>query len=195
MTTLVLASASPRRAELLSQIGVQYTVSSADIDESVLAGESPSEYVGRLAQEKARAILSKFGDSVVIAADTSVVLGDTILGKPENTDHACEILQSLSGCSHIVYSGVAVCRMLNNEIEMFSDVVKTQVNFLPFDESLIQRYVATEEPMDKAGAYGIQGKGAIFVDSIQGSYSNVVGLPLAQTAQLLSKCNVPIWQD
>ena len=195
MTNLVLASASPRRAELLSQIGVQYTVSSADIDESVLAGESPSEYVGRLAQEKALAILSKSGNSVVIAADTSVVLGDTILGKPDNADHACEILQSLSGSQHFVYSGVAVCRMHKNEIEIFSEVVKTQVNFLALPEQLIKRYVETEEPMDKAGAYGIQGKGAVFVESIQGSYSNVVGLPLAQTAQLLSKCNVPFWQD
>lgn len=191
MTNLVLASASPRRAELLSQIGVQYTVSSADIDESVLAGESPVDYVGRLAKEKALTILSKCGNSVVIAADTSVVLGDTILGKPDNEDHACEILQSLSGSQHFVYSGVAVCRMHNNQIEIFSEVVKTQVNFLLLPEQLIKRYVATEEPMDKAGAYGIQGKGAVFVESIQGSYSNVVGLPLAQTAQLLSKCNVP----
>lgn len=192
---LILASASPRRAELLSQIGVQYSVCSADIDESVLPEESPSEYVGRLAQEKAKAILSAHVDNVVIAADTSVVLNGQILGKPENKDHAVDILQSLSGRVHDVYTGVAVCQMQQGEIEVLTEVIKTQVAFFPLALEQIQRYVATAEPMDKAGAYGIQGKGAVFVESIEGSYSNVVGLPLAQTAQMLAKFNVPIWQD
>ena len=193
--SLILASASPRRAELLQQIGVQYSVCSADIDESVLAEESPSAYVARLAEEKAQVVLSENQNSVVIAADTSVVLGGQILGKPENEHHADEILQSLSGKEHHVYTGVSVCQMKQGVIEVLTDVVKTQVSFFPLAPEQIQHYIATKEPMDKAGAYGIQGKGAVFVESIQGSYSNVVGLPLAQTAQMLAKFNVPIWQD
>jgi len=191
---LILASASPRRAELLSQIGVEYSVCSADIDESVLQGESPAGYVGRLAQEKAQAILSAQPESIVIAADTSVVLADKILGKPENEEHAVEILQSLSGNVHHVYTGVSVCKMQQGKVQVLSDVVATEVTFLPLTLDQIKRYIATKEPMDKAGAYGIQGKAAVFVESIQGSYSNVVGLPLTQTAKMLAKFNVPIWQ-
>jgi len=190
MPHLILASASPRRKELLEQIGVQFSVHAMDIDESVLEDETPSAYVERLAREKASAAQVQFPDAVVLAADTTVTLGDQILGKPQSREDAVAMLNALSGETHRVMTGVA----LSSAEGVFSRCVTTEVTFKPLPEELIERYVDTGEPMDKAGAYGIQGKAAVLVNDIRGSYSNVVGLPLAETAELLEAGQVAFWQ-
>jgi len=190
MPHLILASASPRRKELLEQIGVQFSVHAMDIDESVLEDETPSAYVERLAREKASAAQVQFPDAVVLAADTTVTLGDQILGKPQSREDAVAMLNALSGETHRVMTGVA----LSSAEGVFSRCVTTEVTFKPLAEELIERYVDTGEPMDKAGAYGIQGKAAVLVNDIRGSYSNVVGLPLAETAELLEAGQVAFWQ-
>lgn len=190
MPHLILASASPRRKELLEQIGVQFDVHAMDIDESVLEDETPSAYVERLAREKASAAQVQFPDAVVLAADTTVTLGDQILGKPQSREDAVAMLNALSGETHRVMTGVA----LSTAEGVFSRCVTTEVTFKPLPEELIERYVDTGEPMDKAGAYGIQGKAAVLVNDIRGSYSNVVGLPLAETAELLEAGQVAFWQ-
>jgi septum formation protein len=195
MSELLLASASIRRKELLDQIGVQFKSASMDIDESVLEGEIASVYVERLAREKAQAGLSLFSDKVILAADTTVALSGRILGKPEDESEAEAMLRDLSGANHQVLTGIAVAKYKNGEKVIESQVVETEVSFLSLSDQQIVQYVKSGEPMDKAGAYGIQGKAALFVGSIQGSYSNVVGLPLAETGQLLQRFGVPIWSS
>jgi len=190
MAQLVLASASPRRRELLDQIGVQYTCAPQNIDEAVLDGEDAAAYVERLAREKALSG-AKQTSLPVLGSDTSVVLDSEILGKPTSKEHAAQMLRGLSGRQHHVLTGIAICQ----GDQCLSQVVTTQVNFIELSSEQIERYIATQEPMDKAGAYGIQGKAAVFIDSISGSYSNVVGLPLTETAQLLHRFNVPIWSE
>lgn len=190
MPTLILASASPRRKELLEQIGVQFQVRAMDIDESVKSGEGPEVYVERLAREKAAAAVEHFPMSAVLAADTTVALGDRILGKPESREEAVAMLTALSGQTHQVLTGVA----LASAGELNSRCVVTEVTFNELSLETIERYVDTGEPMDKAGAYGIQGKAAVLVKHIHGSYSNVVGLPLAETAELLEAGQIAIWQ-
>lgn len=192
MADLVLASASPRRRELLDQIGVKYICAPQDLDESVKDSETPQAYVERLAREKA---ISGAQNThlPVLGSDTSVVLNGQILTKPTSKQDAQSMLMALSGQTHEVLSGVALCHINQGQPHVTSLVVKTQVRFIELQPALIERYIATEEPMDKAGAYGIQGKAAVFVDAIEGSYSNVVGLPLKETAQLLARYQVPIW--
>lgn len=194
MADLLLASASPRRKELLDQIGVHYITRSMDIDESVLAGESAHEYVTRLALEKAEAGLVFSEGRPVLAADTSVVVDGQILGKPESQAEAVDMLSILSGRHHQVITGVAVMHQQEGQLLKDSAAIVTQVHFLPISKQQISAYVATQEPMDKAGAYGIQGKAAVFVEKIEGSYSNVVGLPLEQVGKMLHRFNVPIWR-
>ena len=194
MSELLLASGSIRRKELLEQIGVQYQSASMDIDESVLKGEAPDQYVLRLARDKALAGLESFPDKVVLAADTTVALKNTILGKPEDEAEASKMLRFLSGSCHQVLTGIAVAKRYNGELLMESQVVTTKVSFLDLSDEQIDWYVKTGEPMDKAGAYGIQGKAALFVAAIEGSYSNVVGLPLAETGGLLQGFGVSVWQ-
>ncbi len=182
---LILASASPRRRELLHQIGVAHLCEPANIDESRLAGEKPEDYVLRMAREKAAAVASRHsGDSfAVLAADTSVVIDEDVLGKPGDHFEALGMLARLSGRSHRVLTGIC----LNTQRgEVLSEMVETKVHFLPLTREQCESYLATPEPWDKAGGYGIQGLAGAFVSSIEGSYSNVVGLPLAQTWQLLS---------
>ena len=192
MVKLVLASASPRRAELLRQLGVQFEQVSADIDERRLPDESAEDYVVRLAQEKSahvqRALLA---DRVVLAADTCVVLEDVILGKPEDHMDALAMLARLSGREHRVLTAVCM-RRLDQLEETMTD---TRVKFVTLNREQCESYLATDEPWDKAGAYGIQGLAGAFVESIQGSYSGVVGLPLAQTWQLLVKLGVATGVD
>lgn len=196
MRRLYLASASPRRAELLAQIGVPFSrLPPPDIDESPRAGEQPQEYVERLAREKARAgWLCLSGEdrreAVVLGADTCVVIDGRILGKPADATEAAAMLRQLSGREHTVMT--AVC--LWYDAACLSACPHTRVRFETLDESLIQRYVASAEPYDKAGGYGIQGFGAVLVAEIQGSYSGVVGLPLHETALLLQQAGVNIWQ-
>jgi|TARA_B110000438_G_scaffold303786_1_gene367357 septum formation protein len=182
-TTLILASQSPRRKELLEQLGYHFTCLPADIDESVLAQENPEQYVSRLAIEKARVIAKQYDESVVVlGSDTSVVFGTHILGKPASLDECIAILSMLSGQTHQVITAVAVVK--GERTEVF--VVRTEVDFKVLTEQEISRYWQTGEPQDKAGAYGIQGIAGQFVKQIRGSYSAVVGLPLYETSQLLS---------
>lgn len=191
MCDLILASSSPRRQELLIQIGVAFKQCSVDIDESVLPDERPEDYVRRLACEKSQAGFqrnSRLG--AVLGADTTVVVDGVILGKPDSEDHAVEMLQQLSGRTHQVMTGIA----LTGKGYANSQVVVTHVTFKTLDVDMCRRYWQTGEPCDKAGGYGIQGYAAVFVEKIEGSYSNVVGLPLAETAELLSRIGIKIWQ-
>ncbi|MAD45650.1 MAG: septum formation protein Maf [Oceanospirillaceae bacterium] len=186
---MILASASPRRRELLQQIGVQFRCEAADIDETPIAGEAPQQYVERMALSKARVLLSKYPGDVVLGSDTTVVLHGRILGKPADSADAEAMLEDLSGQTHQVMTAVAVVSQVAERVQ----TVITRVRFSSLSRQQIKDYVATGEPSDKAGGYGIQGLGAVLVDSIEGSYSNVVGLPLTETAALLQQAGISIW--
>lgn len=173
---VVLASRSPRRAELLTAAGIEFTVRAADVDESPWPNESPLDYVVRLAKEKAKAVAAD-ADEIVLAADTTVVLNNEILGKPQDRADATRMLRALSGLQHEVLT--AICIKVGDRLE--TDVASTSVWFWPMSDAEIAKYVASGEPMDKAGAYGIQGRASKFIERIDGSYSNVVGLPVALT--------------
>lgn len=193
---LVLASTSPRRKELLQQIGGEFSQLQIDIDESVLPQEDPTAYVLRMAEEKAAAGFQQLSqqqqqNTVVLAADTTVVCDGVILAKPESLNHSKAILTQLSGRQHVVMTAIA----FHSQDKMHNQVVTTEVAFRPLSEAEIEAYWHTGEPQDKAGSYGIQGLAAIFVERIQGSYSNVVGLPLCETAESLNMFDVPLWQD
>ncbi|WP_342649622.1 Maf family protein [Pseudomonas sp. REB1044] len=191
MTQLYLASGSPRRRELLAQIGVPFTRVHAPIDETPLPAEAPQAYVERLARAKAAAGFATLSaPGVVLGADTAVVLDGVILGKPDDREHALAMLGDLSGREHQVLTAVA----LTDGQRSLSLCVATQVRFraISFDEAW--RYWASGEPVDKAGGYAIQGLGAVFVSAIAGSYSAVVGLPLSETAELLEQFAIPCWQ-
>ncbi|NQY57924.1 MAG: septum formation inhibitor Maf [Ilumatobacteraceae bacterium] len=176
---LVLASTSPRRAELLGGLDLLFDVRPPDIDETPLPGEAPAPYVERLARAKAAAVVA--ADTVVLAADTTVDLDGTILGKPSTSSEAADMLAALSGRDHLVHTGVAVATRLGVE----TVTVSTSVRFAALTTSDIEWYIDTGEPFDKAGGYGIQGRAASFVASIDGSVTNVIGLPLAETVALL----------
>lgn len=182
---LVLASASPRRAELLTAAGYGFTVSPADIDETELPGETPEAYVLRVARAKARTVAKACRGSagVVLAADTTVVAGGEILAKPADESDAIRMLNMLSGVVHEVLTGVVV---IEGDREL-AEVARTRVRLLPLTDDEILWYVRSGEPMGKAGAYGIQGRAARFVDWIEGSWSNVVGLPIATVAEMLKR--------
>ena len=193
---IYLASQSPRRAELLQQIGVPFSVLPADIDETPQVDEQPQDYVVRMAHNKAQVVWKQLGarqlkPAPVLAADTTVVIDQEILGKPENRDDGIRMLLQLSGRSHRVLTSVAICygnKLINATCE-------TRVEFESVDETLAARYWDTGEPADKAGGYGIQGYGAVLVRRIEGCYSNVVGLPLAETARLLQTCGTGFWNS
>ncbi len=185
--TIVLASQSPRRVELLRQIGIEPVVVPADIDESVRTGESPEVYVRRMAREKAAAI-ARQRPEIVIAADTAVVADGRILGKPADEADFVAMMRRLSGRTHRVLSGVAVQRGPRVETRLSASTVR----FRPLGDDEIHRYWRSGEPADKAGGYGIQGLAAVFVESIGGSYSGIMGLPLFETAELLAAFDVPV---
>ncbi len=188
---LVLASQSPRRRELLAQLGVALEVRPAHADEAVLPGEAPRDYVLRVARDKARAVPGE----VVLAADTAVVLRGEVLGKPADAAEARRMLASLSATRHEVLTAVCVRRngaALGVELEA---VVATAVRFRGLAPAEIDWYVGTGEPLDKAGAYALQGAGGVFVLAVEGSVSNVVGLPLAETAELLRRAGFPLPWD
>lgn len=181
---LILASGSPRRRELLTRAGYVFDVEPADVDESRLPDELPSDYVLRLAMLKAVTVCSGPEDErFVLAADTIVVLDNDVLGKPQGRDDAVMMLQRLSGRSHEVLTGVALVR----GGARCSGMVKTEVALINLDDQTIAMYVATGESFDKAGAYGIQGLASRFVDRINGSYTNVVGLPMVLVERLMRK--------
>ena len=179
--TLVLASASPRRADLLRAAGLEFTVRVADIDETQLPDEAPHAYVARLAQQKAQAVARP--DETVLGADTTVVIGREIVGKPVDAEDARRMLRLLSGQWHEVLTAVA---LVNNN-KVWSEIAVTRVKFAAMTEAEIDWYVETGEPFDKAGAYGIQGLASRFVERIEGNYANVVGLPVQVVYRLLAE--------
>jgi len=193
MATLYLASASPRRRELLAQIAVPCTVVAASLDETPLAGEAPDVYVERLARGKALAGLGALADAAacVLGADTAVVLDGRILGKPRDRADGLAMLQALSGRTHEVLTAVAVARDGRCEAR----VVRSRVTFRPLRPGEADAYWETGEPGDKAGGYGIQGLAAVFVLRVEGSYSSVVGLPLCETAELLADFGIRCWDS
>jgi septum formation protein len=184
----VLASASPRRRELLASINIDFEVVPSHIPEVRGEGESPEEYVARLSREKAAAVAEQFPDSWIIAADTTVLLGDELLEKPADGDDAARMLAAIAGKTHVVYTGLTLLNAAKNWRE--TRVSESEVRMLPLDAREIAWYVATGEPLDKAGAYAVQGIGGMFIDSIHGSYSNVVGLPLATLFAMLRKAGI-----
>ena len=204
---LILASASPRRRELLAQVGYKFEVLPAHIPEDPLAGEDPIVYVTRLARQKAEAVFREVSAGktsaektlpggqassiAVLGADTTVTLDNAILGKPEDAADAARILRLLSGRTHRVITGVALVTADGTEVAAEA----TAVRFLTLSDEEIAAYIATGEPMDKAGAYGIQGHAARWIPRIEGCYFNVMGLPLALVCSLLESCSVPLSAD
>jgi septum formation protein len=185
---LILASASPRRQQFLADLGLRFTVLAADIDETPVDGEAPDAFVRRMAREKAEVIARRHPASWVVGADTAVILEGRILGKPDNAAHALEILRSLQGKKHRVITGLALHCVQENCTESLSRT--TEVTFAAFSDAILAAYIQTGEPLDKAGAYGVQGKGSFLVRSITGSCSNVIGLPVNTCMDLLLRHNV-----
>jgi septum formation protein len=182
---LILASKSPRRYELLKQVGLDFEVIPSGMAEDFFNTESPREHVLRLAEAKVREVASKYPDRWVVAADTIVYINGSILGKPKSREDAAEMLRRLSGQEHRVLTGFSVCHLekRNNDEEAVQTVVKVK----PLTSAEIEWYVHTGEPLDKAGGYAIQGIGSFMIESIQGSYTNVVGLPLCELIQMLNR--------
>jgi len=188
---IYLASKSPRRRALLEQLGVEHRVLEVSADEARREGEDPGEYVRRLAAAKAQAGAAAIAEDArapVLGADTAVLLGDEILGKPRDAAHARELLARLSGRSHSVLSAVAL--LADEDIRVRTS--ETRVWFRPISEGECEAYCATGEPLDKAGGYALQGRAAAFVSRIDGSYSGVVGLPLYETAELLTEVGISV---
>jgi septum formation protein len=188
---IILASTSPRRRELLAQIGVRYQVYSVSIDESPLINESPLHYVQRIAENKSAAALEQLTPPLpILSADTAVVLNNTIMGKPKNYADAYSMLQQLSGQTHQVYSAISLRGKQNHSLVNISEV-----QFKTLMDSEIMAYCQTNEPWDKAGSYAIQGLAALFIKQIRGSFSAVMGLPLFETAQLLQREGIELLSD
>lgn len=183
---LILASGSPRRAEILTNAGYEFLIRPTDVDESLPAGIDPRAAAYELSLRKARAAAQLYPEDVVLASDTLVAPGGLILGKPCDADDAARMLRLLSGRTHTVYTGVCVCGS-GREV---CGVVPTEVEFLPLTAEQINWYIATGEPMDKAGAYGIQGRGCRFIRRICGDYYAVMGLPISRTAQILEEFSI-----
>ncbi|MEC5187224.1 septum formation protein [Geobacillus thermodenitrificans] len=185
---LVLASRSPRRKQLLEMTGWPFDVQESQADETIAPGTPPEEAVQMLARRKVEAVMPSIPDAYILGADTMVVYGDRFLGKPHTAEEAFDILRLLSGRTHDVWTGVAIATP-NGEVVSFAE--KTAVTFWELSEEEIAAYIATGEPMDKAGAYGIQGQAALFVKRIEGDYFNVVGLPLSRTVRELRRFGWP----
>ncbi len=187
MNPIVLASGSPRRKQLLEMLRIPFRVIPPDVDEHVLPGEEPGHYVTRLSRAKAEAVMGRAPGEVVLAADTTVVLGGAIFEKPESQTHAVEMLSRLQGQTHEVMTAVAVAR--DGELAQALDV--SRVTFRPADRATLEAYVATGEPMDKAGAYAIQGLGAPLIERVEGDFFGVMGLPLRLALDLLARFGRP----
>ncbi|WP_240374723.1 Maf family protein [Bacillus piscicola] len=186
MPTLILASQSPRRKALLTESGYSFFTKKSFVSEDMQQPLHPAKTVEELARRKAEAVFFEYPEDVVLGADTVVACDDTILGKPDGSVEARAMLKQLSSRSHYVYTGVALLAPQRRAV--FHAV--TEVRFYPLDNRLIDEYIASEEPYDKAGAYGIQGKGRLFVEAIFGDYFNVVGLPISRTARELMEVGV-----
>ncbi len=187
---LILASSSPRRAGYLRELGFTFRRVSPDVDETRHRGESPRRYVRRLAETKAEVVARRYPRHWVIGADTTVVVGGKLLGKPSNAKDALRMLKALSGRSHVVVSAIALARFQDGHLR--SAVATTRVLFRNLTPQEIRWYVATGEPMDKAGAYAIQGKGSLLVSRIEGSFSNVVGFPIEKFFELWRGASLPL---
>ena len=188
---LILASGSPRRAEILTSVGWKFTKDSADIDESERAGESPEDYVQRLAREKAEAVARKHTDAIVLGADTTVVIDHQIIGKPVDLTDAKRMLKMLSGNWHEVLTGVALVKTnpqsaIRNPKSVVA-IQSTRVKFAEMSDEEIEFLAENGEPLDKAGAYAVQAQAALFIEGIQGDYWNVVGLPVSLVYELVKK--------
>lgn len=184
---LVLASASPRRQQLLAQLGLHFEIAPADLDEAVIPGELPRSYVERLARAKAAATATKHPGALCLAADTSVVVDRDILGKPRDPAEGRAMLQRLAGREHWVMTGVAVAGPFTGSL-----VVETRVRFRPLSDGEIAWYVATGEGTDKAGGYASQARAGAFIEAMDGSATSVIGLPLAETILLLQRAGLPM---
>lgn len=187
---LILASGSPRRAEILTAVGWQFTKQVADVDETELPGETPEIYVQRLAREKAEAVAATHENALVLGADTTVVINDEIIGKPSDLDDARRMLKKLSGNRHEVLTGVALIKVSSSEFQSPSlkTVVafeRTRVKFAAMSDAEIEFLVENGEPLDKAGAYAVQAQAALFIEGIEGDYWNVVGLPVRLVYELM----------
>lgn len=193
MKNLILASSSPRRAELLKQIGLNYQIMVCDVDETLLPGMSPPELVEFLAERKAAAVARNLHEGIVLGADTVVVWQGQVLGKPLNEEDAFSMLVKLQGSTHDVYTGVALIDVHSGKIMVGHE--KTRVFFRNIEEDEIRRYVASGEPLDKAGAYGAQGLAAIYINKLEGCYTNVVGLPLARLSVMLKAIGYNVLND
>lgn len=187
----ILASTSPRRRDLLEQIGANFAVATVEVDETPLADEHPAHYVARLARMKACAVVPDLAGLPVLGADTTVALGPNPMGKPADEEQCVGMLMALSGTTHSVYTAVAM--VLGGRVE--NRLSETRVRFRPLHVDECRAYWRSGEPADKAGGYAIQGLGAVFVESIEGSYSGVVGLPLAQTWELLKLFGIACWHS
>jgi septum formation protein len=187
MNPIVLASGSPRRKQLLEMLRIPFRVIPPDVDEHVLPGEEPGHYVTRLSRAKAEAVVSRAPGEVILAADTTVVLDGAIFEKPTSPAHAVEMLSRLQGRTHEVMTAVAVAQ--DGMVEHALDV--SRVTFRPADHATLEAYVATGEPMDKAGAYAIQGLGAPLIERVEGDFFGVMGLPLRLALDLLAKFGRP----
>ncbi len=184
---IILASASPRRKELLEQVGAEFEIIPA-VGEEIITDSSPQQAVLDLAAQKAAEVAAKVReDAIILGADTVVAFGDKILGKPKDEADAKQMLSLLSGKTHSVYTGVSIVVRQSGESQSYSFYEETEVTMYPLSEQQILSYIRTKEPMDKAGSYGIQGKGAVFIEKIQGDYNNVVGLPIARVFRTLEE--------
>lgn len=190
MRKIILASSSPRRADLLRQIGLPFDICVRPVDESCPPGLPPHVLVEVLAARKAAAVAETAGEGLIIGADTVVVRRKQVLGKPDDENEAVRMLQNLSGGAHAVFTGLALLDAASGRSLVRHE--KTRVHFKRLAEDEIRRYVATGEPLDKAGSYGAQGRGAVFVRGIEGCYSNVVGLPLSLLAEMLKEFGRPV---
>jgi len=182
---LVLASGSPRRAEILNSVGWEFEKAIPDVDESVIDGESPEDYVQRLAVEKARAVGSTYRDRLVLAADTTVVIGGEIIGKPDDLEDARRMIAMLAGKWHAVLTGVAVSQNGSTNVGIQS----TRVKFAAISDAEINFLVEKGDPLDKAGGYAVQAQAALFIEGIEGDYWNVVGLPISLVYRLVAEAN------
>lgn len=191
---IILASASPRREEILGLLGVRFTVAPSDFDESGVIQWPPEEHVLQSSTGKAASIACRIPDGIVIGADTIVVVDEAILGKPADAEDARRMLKLLSGRSHYVYTGLCVMKRAGDEtVRTLRDYVRTEVRFGDLTDDIIDAYVATMEPLDKAGAYGIQERGSVLVEGIVGDYFNVVGLPIYRLSQMLHELGITLF--
>jgi len=190
MKKIILASGSPRRKELLEKIGLKFEVEPASFVEDIPTGLSPGEIAKKLSLEKARAVAAKHQDAIIIGADTFGVFEGKILGKPHHAEQAKKMLSMLSGKSHLVVTGYAVIDSTTGKT--VTGIAETIVHFRKLTKEEIEAYAATGEPLDKAGAYGIQGLGALFVDRIEGDFYNIIGLPLCAIAESLKEFGIKV---